>query len=391
MRTAIHARPTVSLMLAFILLLGTPSWAHEKEFRTGQIRAMTQNLYVGADLFRILSVTSPAQVPAVVSEIYNRIRQTDFLSRADAIADKIRKKRPDVIGLQEVSLIRTQSPSDYFIGNPNTAETVTYDYLQILLVALAKRGLHYRVASKIQNADIELPAITGFDGSGMPLFSDVRLTDRDVILVRKGIETSQKASANFQVNLQVPIAGNVIVFTRGYTSVNAKARGKRYRLVNTHLEVNGKGQAAAVQAIQAQELIGALAIESAPIVLLGDLNSSPADTIDPATGVVPPYMQFRFSGYHDSWRESRNVDQPGFTCCHTELLISPMPELYERVDYVLFRTEHLADTLHKTRVHVDVIGDVPSDRTATGLWPSDHAGVYARIRFPVSVRRYDQR
>jgi endonuclease/exonuclease/phosphatase family metal-dependent hydrolase len=383
--TTSHTRSTISLILALTFFLAGQVWAHEDKQRSGQIRAMTQNLYVGADLFRILSVTAPEQVPPVVAEILGIIQQTDFRSRARAIAANVAAKRPDVIGLQEVSLIRQQTPSDYFYGNPNSAETVVYDYLQILLAELNDRGLKYHVASQVQNVDIELPAFAGFDGSGAPLFNDVRLTDRDVILVRNGVHTGNATSANYQLNLEIPVAGITIPFTRGYTSVDAKVRGKKYRVVNTHLEVKGEGQVVAVQALQAQELIGTLATEQKPVVLVGDLNSSPVETIDLPTGAVPPYMQFGFAGYQDSWLESRNAELPGYTCCQAEILLNPVSLFDQRIDYVLFRNEHYADTRHKTRVAADVVGDEVRDKTAAGLWPSDHGGVFARIRAPVSV------
>ena len=31
---------------------------------------------------------------------------------------------------------------------------------------------------------------------------------------------------------------------------------------------------------------------------------------------------------------------------------------------------------------VDVVGEEPADRTASGLWPSDHAGVIATLTLP---------
>ena len=177
------------------------------EHRQGDIRVMTQNLYVGADLFRVVNASSIEQVPVAVAQTLAMIKQTNFTERAETIADQIKKEKPDLIGLQEVSKIRIQSPSDYFIGNPQNAQQVLYDYLQILQAALERRGLHYYVASSVNNADVEMPAVTGLDANGNPQYIDVRLSDRDVILARKNIKTSNPSAANYQVNLIISRRG----------------------------------------------------------------------------------------------------------------------------------------------------------------------------------------
>lgn len=370
-----------------LLYLPAGALADNRGTRSGEIKAVTQNLYVGADLFRILSATSPAQIPVAVGQVFGNIQQTNFPARAAAIADSIKEKRPDVIGLQEVSLLRAQSPSDFFIGNPDSAQTVVYDYLQIFLAALKSRGLHYRVASQVQNVDMELPALVGFDPvTGAPLFDDVRLTDRDVILVRKNIKDANPVGVNFQVNLEVPVAGMPVAFTRGYTGVDVTARGKTYRVINTHLEVKGEGLVPYIQMLQAQELVATLATETRPIVLLGDLNSPANDVIDPATGFVPPIMQFQWAGFADAWVLAGGG--PGFTCCQIELLTNINSGFYERIDYVLFRSEALSPYGRKTRISADILGDEAEDKTADGLWPSDHAGVFARIKSRVRPRHH---
>ena len=88
-------------------------------------------------------------------------------------------EEPHVIGLQEVSLIRTQFPGNAlapdgsgieFLGDFPTdprftfkldAATVEFDYLQLLLDALEDRGLDYVAvaAASPTNADVEFPAI----------------------------------------------------------------------------------------------------------------------------------------------------------------------------------------------------------------------------------------
>jgi hypothetical protein len=69
------------------------------------------------------------------------VHATNFPERAQALAAGIAANQPDLVGLQEVSLIRSQVPPD-FSPIPN-ATTVEFDYLQILLDALAAHGLSY--------------------------------------------------------------------------------------------------------------------------------------------------------------------------------------------------------------------------------------------------------
>ena len=157
-------------------------------------------------------------VPQAVNDIHTIIQQTDFPERAEAIADQIMAQEPHVIGLQEVSLLRTQFPGNalapdgsgiLFLGDfpidprftfKTDAEHVEYDYLQILLDALAARGLHYVAVegATATNADVEFPAIE-FDDACNPIGfpTDVRLTDRDVMLVRAGLEVNMSMADNF--------------------------------------------------------------------------------------------------------------------------------------------------------------------------------------------------
>ena len=98
----------------------------------------------------------------------------NFPERAAALAAEVEATQPDLIGLQEAILVRTQSPPD---GPATPATTVALDFVQILLNALAARALHYEVVVQSINVDAELPSTLGFD---------VRHTDREVILARAG-------------------------------------------------------------------------------------------------------------------------------------------------------------------------------------------------------------
>ena len=192
--------------------------------QTRAITVMTRNLYLGADLTPVMGAASPEQIPGAVGDAWNRIVLNDFPARADAIAGEIQSTRPDVIGLQEVAKFRIQSPGDFLVGNPQAATAVAYDYLTLLLDALQARGLSYRIASVVQNADIELPAVTS---TGL---IDVRWTDHDVILVRDGIEITGETSNNFALNVAIPVGGgSPITIRRGWNRVDLMIDDQPFR------------------------------------------------------------------------------------------------------------------------------------------------------------------
>jgi exonuclease III len=221
----------------------------------------------------------------------------------------------------------------------------------------------------------------------VPTFDDLRLVDRDVILVRADIDISNPEAANYDENLQVAIGGVDLEFTRGWVAVDAEVCGEAYRFVNTHLEIASEPGSVfrLIQAKQMQDLLDELAVESKPILLVGDFNSSAEDV--PGNGClpdgqtcsvyVPPYMQATMGyGYLDAWDQifwPRN----GFTSSFDELVSDPTAELYERIDLVLLKPQEK----EIESVVAITTGDKPFSMTPGDLWPSDHAGVVARIRF----------
>lgn len=339
------------------------------------VKVMTRNLYLGADIFKVVSAagsTNPLAVPMAVTDVFRTMQQTNFVERAEAIADEIMQYNPHCIGLQEVSTILMQSPGDFVLGNmePN-ATTVVYDYLAILLSALEARGLNYQVAVAVTNADVELPMIAGMTPEGMPFFNDVRLVDHDVILVRDDVTASNPLAMNFTYNAEMSLPnGPTLKFTRGYVAVDVDVKGEDYRFVNTHLEVGGEpgSDYAMLQSAQMQEILMVLSSEAKPVILVGDLNSSPYAPAGQA------YSQAVAAGYVDTW-DLRKKPSEGFTCCFDEAVNNSETELYERIDHILI----LPKEKGIINVRTKVLGDEPIDQTANGLWPSDHAGVVAKI------------
>lgn len=330
------------------------------------IRVMTRNVYVGTDVDRVLAAESAEQIPILVAEAFQGLQDTDFRERARLLAREITWTRPHLIGLQEVSTIRLQSPGDAIGGGTQPAETVLFDYLDILLETLSAHGLRYRAVAVVQNADVEVPMLTSVE----PLsFDDVRLTDFDVILARDDVQTSDVLSHNYAARLSVPFGpGLIIEIPRGVVAVRAKVRGRTYRFVNTHLEPASIPDLLPLQLAQAQELLAILAGETDPVILVGDLNTH--------APVGDSYQLVISSGFTDVWLERSGGPDEGNTCCHATDLANPVVDFDRRIDLVLYSG---APTLR--HVQATVVGDERRNRTRSGLWPSDHGGVVANLRF----------
>jgi endonuclease/exonuclease/phosphatase family metal-dependent hydrolase len=354
-----------------------------------QVKVMTRNLYLGADIFRVVEAAQndPRTIPYVVADVFQTVQDTNFYDRAEAIADEVLKTKPHVIGIQEASTYYIQTPGDFLAGNPVQADTVVIDFYTVLNEALEARGLYY-VAHEVINADIELPMVDLQSQTGL---SDVRLVDQDMILVKKSLESREVAAGNYDTQLELDIGGTPAAFSRGYLVVDVEIKGNEYRFVNTHLEVRSEPGspfrlAQSAQMFELLTTIGGLSVDGPPqVIMVGDFNSSPEDipgeAIDPSDGklkpYVPPYMLATgYFGYLDSWLLQKRYDD-GYTSGFDEFVSDPTAELTTRIDHVF-----LGPNGYKIeKVKSDVVGDEVKDMTPNGLWPSDHAGVVAKIRF----------
>lgn len=328
------------------------------------VTVMTRNLYLGADLIPVFTA-QPQEIPFAVAATWATVQATNFPERAQVLADEIAVKQPDLIGLQEAALWRIQSPGDFIVGGNTPATTVAFDFVELLLNALNTRSLHYEVVAVTTNFDAELPAVTpSFT------FDDIRLTDRDVILARSDLVTadlklSNVRTGNFDSKLVVLVAGQPLAFPRGWATVDVKIRGKSFRFVTTHLE----SFSAIVQVIQANELLAGPANTSLPLVIVGDFNSC---ATPPCLDQTPTYGNLITAGLVDTWTLAGSGE--GFTCCQAENLLNPESALNERIDFVFFHGPFKV-------VDADIVGNALADRTPSGLWPSDHAGVVATLQF----------
>lgn len=336
----------------------TPNSSNFAEGNARPVKVMTRNLYFGADLTPLVGATSIPDLAVKAAQVFGKVQATDFPARAKVLAFEIEEADPHLIGLQEVALWRTGEPG-VLDGPVTPATTIVYDFLALLQAELANRGLQYSVVTAQDEFDAEVPSALGYD---------IRLTLRDVILAKANLPPdelilSNATSANYSTLLTLQTVAGPVTFKRGWTSVDATVNGRAFRFINTHLEP----ASAFHRLAQSNELLSGPANTSLPVILVGDLNSHPDES-----GPFLAYANLIGAGFVDTWVQA-NPSKPGYTCCNAEDLLNPTPSLDTRVDHVL------------TRPGVDVFRSVitgtdPDNRTPTGLWPSDHAGVVATLR-----------
>jgi endonuclease/exonuclease/phosphatase family metal-dependent hydrolase len=357
-----RARRVTAALLSAVLL--SACGGDDDPEPSGDVVVMSRNLYLGAPIEPVLLLTgaaAPELFPPAVLELWTTVVASDIPARAGAVASEIAAVQPDLVGLQEATLWRTQTPPD---GATTPATGVEYDFVTLILDELAARGFRYDVVATRANFDAEFTAAGVDPASAL----DVRMTDRDVILARSGVSVSDAADGRFEAEVPLLIAGTIpLAIPRGWTSVVATAAGATFRFVNTHLEV---GAFEGIQVAQALELAAILNASDLPTIAVGDLNSNAiAGAEDTATyGIVTG------AGFTDLW-QALGSGEPGPTCCQDPGLRNATSELAARVDLILYRGAF-------TPSSVDLVGEAPADRTASGVWPSDHAGVVGALRPP---------
>ena len=214
------------LSAAIAALFALPAAAQAAD---GEVKVMTRNLYLGADLSPALNASNSNEFIDANGQIVRDVDTNNFPVRAEGLAQEILSRRPHVVGLQEVSLWRygpvdngapfscTGEPDDdppY--GCDFTASTVRYDYLRALMRELNEDKRQYRIVVSQQEFDFEAPAdYNGVPGDGnAPGANDNgeendRLTMRDVILARVGedVKTTRVRTGHFDTLFEPVVGG----------------------------------------------------------------------------------------------------------------------------------------------------------------------------------------
>src|ERR1044071_6612664 len=124
---------------AVLALLGLPAAAGAATKKHTDVTVMTRNLFLGADLIP-LAVSKPGpDYEHAAGDVLRQVTGSEPNERMTLIAREIAKAKPDLVGLQEVTLWRTGPKND-----PAPATDVRVDYLGTLRHALAAAGADYR-------------------------------------------------------------------------------------------------------------------------------------------------------------------------------------------------------------------------------------------------------
>ena len=388
-RIGVLARPRalvvagLAALVALTALVAAPgAHAKPKKAKTVPVKVMTRNIFLGADLSPALNANSFPAFTAANGAILREVEATDFPRRAIGLAQEIQQKKPDLIGIQEGAWWRTGPPPTLqapYAQGPNgnfTATTDKYNFLQILLGALEDRGLNYQIAVEKVEFDFEAP--TDYDSNpNTGLFGGEvmgRLTMRDAILVNEDSRVKAKLKnpqSGTYSSLYTPnIAGIDVPVTRGWTAGDitvqkGKGRSKvkrKFRFVNTHFEAfDDETQRPSIRALQATEVVNGPASKKRTI-MLGDFNSN-------VPGVQPGDEQ-AFQVVLDAGFERRATSNP-LSCCVNNLFTAPPSQFDHQVDHVVTNMGNKAKLVNSSVTGLEQVN---------GIYNSDHAGVYSKLK-----------
>lgn len=321
------------------------------------VKVMTRNVYVGADLIGLATAQDQAAFEQGAAAVFQTVQRNDFNVRAKRLAAEVRKHKPDVIGLQEAARW-LRGPDGIKDGRATPATNVIYDSTDVLQRELRAAGQRYRVAVGRDWFDYEGPTALGFDA---------RIVQRDVILVREnsGVRVRRTFRGGFRNTFDPPTVIGVARQRRGWVGIDARRGSRRFRLVSTHLEAYspeiGEKQ-------MKQMLAGPLKSRRTQSILIGDLNSDPKTGGEDSRGAErtpSAYNAAIDAGFFNPLPRRE-------TCCFAEDLRPTGERLDSWIDHIIVRPRVRV-------VRSSIVGSRSAERGG-GLWPSDHAGIVATLR-----------
>jgi hypothetical protein len=111
-----NPRRSVLVVVALALVATAFPTVAEAKKKGPKLTVMTRNVFLGADLSPAIGAASLSEAIDGAGTIWNELQRTKFAERAKPLAREIKRSKADLVGLQEVALWRTQTPSD--LGGP---------------------------------------------------------------------------------------------------------------------------------------------------------------------------------------------------------------------------------------------------------------------------------
>ena len=375
-----------------VVFCAMPSTLHAATPPRDQLTVMSRNLYLGADVYAAAQLLPDLQ--AASQFIWDHGQQTSFVARADAFADDIKRTRPDVIGLQEAA---TWYCRDAYARRAQ----VVSDYTQLLIDALARRGVAYMVA----HAPNALPAHrTGFSLPTVPYVTTVHDTTifptlfgtdtascgfavSDVLLVHATRAGDVYRSGASDFVFDYTLVPGILDMNRGYAWLDMHVGEQTVRIVSTHVEAFFYDNLQPYSIRQTKQLIHDLQSTTSALIVLGDFNNDPHDPIPrgqlntgarltasaacPAQPVIltsataddtcNTYWMMRHAGYidvgpesmvgaHATWGYSADLAGPAIDRVLESTFHDTALGLTARLDYIFVRNS-------ATAVTADIIGN----------------------------------
>lgn len=334
----------------------------------------SQNLYLGgstSSLFDPAVIADPLALVAAVGAFWEDVQASDVVARMGEIADEIGRRNPEVVGVQEALQFVA-------VDLTGAVPPVVIDLLGALEAQIGARGLPYELVVAQETTSSQLPLSIALTEAGPQITSALLFKDRVAVLRRTDVDVTDVESDTY--TFDVPVIPNQVHIKRGWARVSVEHEGMTHHFVNTHLETQAVRP---VNEAQGAELLGIVAGLEGVTIVAGDLNSDAAAS-EGAPSYTQTYENFIASGFADMWEISPHSRRdPGFTCCQADDLRNATSDLDERIDFVLVRSSEgpiPGEDNRRGHFRLDVVGDRPSDMTAGGLWPSDHAGLSGSIR-----------
>jgi endonuclease/exonuclease/phosphatase family metal-dependent hydrolase len=345
-------RALAALLVALSACAVLPAAASAKK---QDLKVMTRNVYLGADLIPLAAAPDQATFEQAAAQRFQTVAKNDFPTRAKALAKEIAKNKPDVIGVQEAAIWR-RGPDGLKDGSTTPAQQVIYDSTEELLKALRAAGAPYREVAGRDWFDFEAPTALNYD---------IRITQRDVILVRNKSKVKVKKTfrGGYRDHFDPPTPVGVAQQKRGWVGLDGTLAKHKFRFVTTHLEAYSD-EIADKQMKQLLSSSGPLSSKKKQAILVGDFNS------DPGANPNERGADRAANAYYSAIdRGFRNRLPKRATCCFAEDLHSTADKLETWIDHILVRPKIKA-------LKSGIVGT----KQVGGMYPSDHAGITATLR-----------